>query len=38
MFQKTVFSEEDKAKYKKEHFPIDCENAFNLGVKITNSI
>ncbi len=37
-YESSVFSEENKAKYKKEQFPIDCENAFNLGVKLAKSI
>jgi multimeric flavodoxin WrbA len=33
-----AFSEEDKRKYKEEHFPIDCKNAYNLGRIIANKI
>ncbi len=36
-YEASMFSEEDKTQYKKEHFPIDCEKAFNLGVKIAKS-
>lgn len=31
----TVFSEEHKKRVQKEHFPIDMQNAFNLGVRLT---
>ncbi len=31
------FSEEDKRKYRDEHFSIDCEDAYNIGVKIANT-
>ncbi len=29
-----LFKEEDKAKYRDEHFNIDLENAFNLGKRL----
>lgn len=29
-----LFKEEDKARYRKEHFPIDLQNAFNLGKRL----
>jgi multimeric flavodoxin WrbA len=32
-----AFSEEDKRKYRDEHFSIDCEDAYNMGVKIANT-
>lgn len=33
-----MFKEEDKRKYRDEHFPIDCENAFQLGVDMAQKI
>lgn len=36
-YEASFFSEEDKAKYKEEQFPIDCENAFNMGVEFANN-
>ncbi len=33
-FKNDIFDETEKAKYLDEHFPIDLENAFNLGIKI----
>ena len=29
-----LFKEEDKAKYRDEHFNIDLENAYNLGKRL----
>ncbi len=33
-YESSMFSESAKAKYKKEQFPIDCHNAFELGVRL----
>ena len=33
-YEHSVFSEPEKAKHKKEQFPIDCEQAFQLGAKL----
>lgn len=30
-YESSMFLEEDKAKYKEKHFPIDCEKAFKIG-------
>lgn len=32
-----IFKEEDKRKYRDEHFPIDLENAFQLGVRMART-
>jgi multimeric flavodoxin WrbA len=34
----TVFKEEHKAKVRKEQFPIDCEKAFDMGVRFARKI
>lgn len=36
-YEATKFNEVHKAKIKAEQFPVDCENAFNLGVKLATS-
>jgi hypothetical protein len=33
-YESSIFSEEAKAKHKAKQFPIDCENAFNIGKKL----
>ncbi|MDR1382673.1 MAG: flavodoxin family protein [Planctomycetaceae bacterium] len=33
-YESSMFSEEIKAKHKATQFPIDCENAFNMGKKL----
>jgi multimeric flavodoxin WrbA len=33
-YESSIFSEEAKAKHKTKQFPIDCENAFNIGKKL----
>lgn len=33
-----MFKEEDKARHRKEHFPIDLQNAFDLGKRLAESI
>ncbi|MDR2704915.1 MAG: flavodoxin family protein [Planctomycetaceae bacterium] len=33
-YESSMFSEEEKAEQKVKQFPIDCENAFNMGVKL----
>jgi multimeric flavodoxin WrbA len=33
-YESSMFSEEEKAKHKAKQFPIDCENAFNMGKKL----
>jgi len=33
----TVFKEEDKRKYRDEHFPQDLQNAFELGKRLVNN-
>ncbi len=33
-YESSVFSEPEKAKQKAEQFPIDCENAFQMGVRL----
>ena len=33
-YEHSIFSEPEKARQKKEQFPIDCEHAFQLGVRL----
>jgi len=35
-YEHSIFSEPEKAKQKKEQFPIDCEQAFQMGVKFAS--
>lgn len=35
-YESSIFSEEAKAKQKAEQFPIDCQNAFDLGVRLVS--
>ncbi|MDR1721962.1 MAG: flavodoxin family protein, partial [Methanobrevibacter sp.] len=37
-YEHSIFSKEDKLNSKLNQFPIDCNNAFNLGVKIGKSL
>lgn len=30
-YESSIFSEEEKGRYKLKQFPLDCENAFNMG-------
>jgi multimeric flavodoxin WrbA len=34
LYEHSIFSKENKLKSKLEQFPIDCKNAFNLGVEL----
>jgi hypothetical protein len=34
-YEHSIFSEPEKAKHKKEQFPIDCEQAFQMGARLT---
>ncbi len=34
----TVFKEEDKRKYREEHFPQDLKNAYELGKRLVSAI
>lgn len=33
-YKAELFSEEEKAKYRKIHFPVDCQKAFELGINL----
>ncbi|MBZ9570970.1 flavodoxin family protein [Methanobrevibacter sp. TMH8] len=33
-YESSIFSKEDKAKYKEEQFPIDCKKAFDIGINL----
>ena len=33
-YEHSIFSEPEKAKQKAEQFPIDCEQAFQMGVRL----
>ena len=35
-YEHSMFSEPEKARQKKEQFPIDCEQAFQMGVRLAN--
>ena len=37
-YEHSIFSEPDKARQKKEQFPIDCEQAFQMGVRLANKV
>lgn len=37
-YEASMFSEEKKAKQRAEQFPVDCTNAFNMGVEIVKDI
>lgn len=37
-YKMEIFSEEDKAKYREEHFPIDCRDARELGAALAADV
>ena len=37
-YESSIFSEEEKGKYKPRQFPVDCENAFNMGKRLVMNI
>jgi len=37
-YEHSIFSEPEKAKHKKEQFPIDCEQAFQLGTRLARKV
>ena len=36
-YESSMFSEEEKAKYKAVQFPLDCQKAFNMGIDLADS-
>jgi hypothetical protein len=36
MYEASMFDEKAKAEYKSEHFPIDCQNAFDIGARLAS--
>ena len=37
-YEHSIFSEPEKAKQKREQFPIDCEQAFQMGARLAKNI
>jgi hypothetical protein len=37
-YESTLFDVEEKAKRRKEHFPKDCQKAFDMGVRFAQSL
>jgi multimeric flavodoxin WrbA len=35
-YDATMFSEKEKAKYKAENFPLDCQKAFDIGARVAS--
>ncbi len=33
-YEASMFDENEKAKYKEEHFPIECKKAFDIGARL----